>query len=533
MLCSAAAALVAAASAGSSGNARGAEPVWAPSTLVISGRGWGHGVGMSQWGAYGYAKHGSSYDQILAHYYPGTTLGKTATGKVRVLLADGRKRLTISAGAPFTVRDASGETHELSDPFVLGPDLSLPVAGGSPVTLTPPLAFSAGGAPLELGGRAYQGGFLVDVVNGKLRLVNAVGLQAYLDGVVPAEMPNDWPSAALEAQAVASRTYALAVRLKGKPYDLFGDQRSQVYLGVSGESPATTAAVSRTAGEVVLYAGAPALTYFFSSSGGRTAAITDAWPDAKPLPYLVSVDDPYDTLSPHHLWGPVVVPGAMLARKLKLKGVVLDARPQLNGSGRAAALVVTRSDGTTVSVPAGTVRTALNLRSTWFRVGSIALQRPVGAVTYDTSLTLAGRARGVGSSVVLEERPSGQAWATLDPLTPAADGSFQISSRPTSTTQYRIAAGSVKSAPIKVTIAPQVTLSTGDGSLQGTVRPSLEGQTVELQRLEGEVWTTVTTSSLGSDGSFSATLDLTPGTYRARVAATGFAAGFSEPLEIA
>src|SRR5215210_3803862 len=82
-----------------SGFARTAAPAAAPTAPVvsISGRGWGHGVGMSQWGALGFARRGSAYPAILAHYYRGTTLGRAPLARVRVLLADGRKTVTIGS----------------------------------------------------------------------------------------------------------------------------------------------------------------------------------------------------------------------------------------------------------------------------------------------------------------------------------------------------------------------------------------------------------------------------------------------------
>src|SRR5579864_8084051 len=81
--------------------------------FLFSGHGWGHGIGMSQYGAWGYALHGYGYQQILSHYYPGTTLGSTATTTIRVLLADGRKTLKLSSTAPFTVTDGNGGSHIL------------------------------------------------------------------------------------------------------------------------------------------------------------------------------------------------------------------------------------------------------------------------------------------------------------------------------------------------------------------------------------------------------------------------------------
>ena len=83
-------------------------------SFVFAGHGYGHGIGMSQYGALGYAQHGFTYAQILAHYYPGTTLGSAPGLTLRVLLAENKKALTVSSTAPFTVRDGAGATHSLA-----------------------------------------------------------------------------------------------------------------------------------------------------------------------------------------------------------------------------------------------------------------------------------------------------------------------------------------------------------------------------------------------------------------------------------
>src|SRR5918994_4358619 len=101
-----------------------------PASFLVSGRGWGHGVGLSQWGAYGFARQGATFDEILAHYYQGTTLGPAPVSRVRVLLVPGRPRVTITSQAPFRVRDALGETYELTaGPHQFGPGLRLRVNG--------------------------------------------------------------------------------------------------------------------------------------------------------------------------------------------------------------------------------------------------------------------------------------------------------------------------------------------------------------------------------------------------------------------
>jgi stage II sporulation protein D len=189
--------------------------------LLISGAGWGHGVGMSQTGALGLAEHGWSYQAILAHYYTGTAIGRVPAGtRVRVLI----------------------------------------------------------------GGR-----------------VRSIELESYVRGVIAAEMSASWPAAALQAQAVASRTYALTARAGGKRFDVYADTRSQVYRGVAARTPQSDAAVAATAGQVVTYQGRPAITYFFSTSGGRTENVENAFAGAEPEPWLRGVLDPYER-GPLHSW---------------------------------------------------------------------------------------------------------------------------------------------------------------------------------------------------------------------------------------
>src|SRR5213075_1457493 len=124
------------------------------------------------------------------------------------------------------------------------------------------------------------------------------------------------------------------------------DTRSQVYRGVSAEHGPTTAAVDATKGTVALFGGKVAETLFYSTSGGKTAAIQDECPKAKAVSYLVSVPDPYDTLSPYHNWGPVTFTGAKLGTLLKAPGTVTDLLPASNASGRVGRLTVTATKGT-------------------------------------------------------------------------------------------------------------------------------------------------------------------------------------------
>src|SRR5437588_11849279 len=295
-------------------------PVGQNAVFVVTGHGWGHGVGMSQYGAYGYAQHGFPYTKIVVHYFPGTTLGPAPVSKVRVLLASGQSALKLTSADDFTVKDAGGTAHDISaGTYTLTPKLKVKLANAaSAKPLTGPLTFQPGPSPLQLGSRHYRGAIQLDVVDGKLRAIDVVGLEQYLYGVVPSEMPYTWAPEALKAQAVAARSYALSNRAVAAPFDLYSDTRSQVYLGIAHERPSTNAAVDATAGQVLLYGGQVAHTYFFSTSGGRTANVADVWTGGSILPYLVAVPDPYDTISPYHDWGPVPYTGAALAKSFRV-----------------------------------------------------------------------------------------------------------------------------------------------------------------------------------------------------------------------
>ena len=293
----------------------------AATTFVVSGHGYGHGMGMGQWGAYGYALHGWSDGQILSHYYPGTTLGHDPSRRVRVLLAEGVSQVTVGSAAPWQVIDAAGTKLRLpAGSLVVRASLRLHGR-----RLVSPLTFRPGRAPVEAASLAYRGSLVIDSTAGKLDLVNVVPLESYLDGVVGEEMPATWPAAALEAQAIAARSYALAqiaAAVTESPFDLYDDWRSQAYGGIAAETPAIVQAVAATVGEIVLYDGKVATTFFSSSSGGETTSAADG--TGTPVPYLVSVPDPYDTLSPDHDWGPLLFSAADAGKELGLGGPLLN-----------------------------------------------------------------------------------------------------------------------------------------------------------------------------------------------------------------
>ena len=500
-------------------------------TFIVTGHGWGHGVGMSQYGAYGYAQKGTGYEKIVLHYFPGTELGSAPVSRVRVLLTSGAATLPVGSASDFRVKDATGAVHDVAaGKYTLTPALKLKVAGdGAARALPGPLLFQPGGSALQLK-HLYRGSVQVDVVNGKLRAINFVGLEQYLYGVVPSEMPYTWHPEALKAQAVVARSYALATRRSGA-FDLYPDTRSQVYLGLEHERPSTNAAVDATAGEVVLYQGQVAKTYFFSSSGGRTASAEDVWGEA--VPYLVSVPDPYDTISPHHTWGPVAYTGTKLARMMKMKGRVVDIQAELNASGRIKTLNVVGTKGD-LSIPGASLRQRLGVRSTWFSIGVLSLSAPSSAVVYGSRAQLTGIARGLPAAVL--QQFDGTAWKDLGAVKAAKDGALAVSIKPPVTTRYRLATGKVSGAPVRVPVAPLVRFyapRTPD-QMRGYVRPlSLAGETVLIQRQQGPGWVTAAQATVAEDGTFLAKLQLTDGMYRARVGSGhGYVAGTTPVLQV-
>jgi stage II sporulation protein D len=520
----------AAAGAASFAQARPLAPAGPNATFVITGHGWGHGVGMSQYGAYGYAQHGFSYAKILAHYFPGTQLGPAPLSKVRVLLTAESRTLKLTSPVDFTVRDGNGKTHDvLAGTYTLTPALKLKFDGADKAKpLKPPLLFQPAGAPLQLG-RRYRGAIQVDVATGALRAINIVGLEQYLYGVVPSEMPFSWAPEALKAQAVVARSYALAAKRSGA-FDLYPDTRSQMYLGYDHERPSSTAAVDATAGKVLLYDGQVAKTYFFSTSGGRTASAADAW--GTPIPYLISVPDPYDSISPYHTWGPISFTGAKLGKALRAGGAIRDVRTSVNSSGRVTTMTAVTASGER-SFDANALRKLLGLRSTWFTVGVLSLTGPGSAVAYGSSTKLNGVARGVGG-VVLEQQANGS-WQGLGAVKAAADGSLAVSVAPKVTTEYRLATSKIAAAAARVSVAPVVRLLTPHTptELRGTVRPIVAGTPVAIQRQQGTRWTTVGHATVDARGRFDATLQLTSGTYRARVpAGHGLVVGVSAILQV-
>jgi stage II sporulation protein D len=497
----------------------------ATSVVAFTGHGWGHGLGLSQWGAYGYASHGLAYDKILAHYYPGTTLGAARISAVRVLVAS-RPKVTLASTTPWTIVDAMGAKTTL-DAGELTLDTTFTLDG---TQLRPPLKVTAT-EPVSVAGHPYRGKVSVSLDGKLVDVVDSVGLEQYLKAVVPSEMPSKWPAAALEAQAVAARSYALANLTKGRPFDLYADARSQVYGGIDTEAPTTSAAVDATKGQVLLYNGKVANTFFFSTSGGRTVSALEA--TGVDVPYLVSVGDPYDALSPYHDWGPVLYDAKAVAKELKLSAPIARLSVTTGASGRVKTVVASSSDDAQVTLTGNQVRNALGLRSTWFAPALLQLLPAARRLTYGGALSLRGAVRGAGN-VTLEAKPEGGDWADAGPLPVASDGTFAVIVKPQVTTWYRLAWGDARAGLARVGVAARVSAIVTPQGVQGTLRPAAPGTPVQLQeRQEDGTWATLSSTSADSASAWSLPGGLTAGTYRVRAApGHGVVAGVSAPFTV-
>src|SRR6185437_2187913 len=216
-------------------------------------------------------------------------------------------------------------------------------------------------------------------------------------------------TAALDAQAVAARTYAITTTVGGNGYDLYPDTRSQMYGGVKAETPSTDAAVAATSGRIVTYDGKPAVTYFFASSGGSTESIQNVWAGATPEPWLRGVPDPYDNVggNPYHSWGTQMSLSAA-ARKLGrlVKGSLVGVAVTRHGvSPRIVQAQVVGTRGTS-TVTGAQLQDIFGLDDTWAAFTSITTTDPAGKLSGTVFPVPAGK-------TVAIQAQSGRAWHTI------------------------------------------------------------------------------------------------------------------------
>lgn len=369
-------------------------------TLLIKGHGFGHGHGLSQYGARGAAEKGLSAKQILHFYYPHTKYGQKR-GKIGVLITedtDGKTAVLPRSG--LRVRQVHGnQKYTLPTTGKYAKVTQWRMSGGAGRNVH--IAFKTGSwhvwktmpsdaefvdkKPITLvlpGGNVVYRGMIQSRIppDGTTTLsrvtINQVSLESYLQGVVPREMPALWPGAALQAQAIAARTYA-AFAARHSPNKMWGvcdSSACQVYGGRSAEIKLSDAAVAKTKGQILLYHGVPAYTQYGSSDGGWTSKLAGH-------PFLPAKSDPYEKGSgnPFQNWKSKVK-----VKKIekawptlgKLRSISIDQRDgngqwggrvlQMTLHGSSGDVDFGHSDNPTRTI--GTFTSTLGLRSAWFNI---------------------------------------------------------------------------------------------------------------------------------------------------------------------
>lgn len=495
------------------------DPCGPPDAFALAGSGYGHGIGMSQWGAYGMAKEGNDATAIVSHYYPGTTVGqvqddmdirvnllyRAASAKVRAESLDpggGQIEVTVGgtvvtagpadefsfapSGAGVNVqRRASGQVTDLGT----APSVTVKWAGnrdqGTAVGPATALNVIGPSGSFSSAGHRYRYG-KVDVIatstpsGTRLNVVNQLRLHdEYLYGI--AEVSSSWPDAAMQAQVIAARSYALAKLAGGEKAvcnchidDGDGPFNDQVFVGWAKASAAKgdrwLAAVNATLGSpttgiAALYNGAPISAFYSSSSGGITNTTKDVWGGA--LPYSVNVDDHWSLSpdNPNARWS-VNVPQAAMAAAFGVPAVwKVDVAERLP-SGAVRTLVGTLQDGSQRTISGEVMRARLGLKSTY--VTGINGQALPGVPSVPAPTT----------TPVPTTAPA-QAAAPAQAMTPA------ITMR------------------IGPTLAPKAGSSL---KFRGRVVPAQSGITVQRQMKVGDAWQVKATTTTNRAGRFRFTI---------------------------
>ncbi|MCZ4497047.1 MAG: SpoIID/LytB protein [Thermoleophilia bacterium] len=454
----------------------------------IEGGGWGHGIGLSQYGADGYAKKGWTVDRIIGHYFPGTVLAARPTDgptSLRVLLKRGPftpRFQMLSAGevrhglaaplevAPGDVVEVAREGAMLTATRVRGAERT-PVTIASPadVTLVPAVdgGFKTLFSPDYGGSGGSYHGMITFYANpagkgGGVGVVNTVPFESYLRGVVPAEMPAAWHPEALKSQAVAARSYALRGLQKNAPFDVYATTSSQVYGGINAERPTTDAAIAAT-DSLVARVGGPtgevAQTFFYSSSGGRTANNEDVW-NGTPRSYLRSVPSPFEEtyrktwetgetaggatlkleLTPAQLGAKLgsYVPGAF-------RSISVEGTP----SGYAKKLTIVGTSGKN-TISADSFKLRFDLGSTNFRVHLLSISAP-NVNPVGKYVKIVGRAPA-GQTQLRLSRPG---YIKTMTVKPKADGLWTVNMRMGAATRAQVIRRGV--------LGPAIIISPGTG----------------------------------------------------------------------
>ena len=285
----------------------------------------------------------------------------------------------------------------------------------------PLVAVSSQGADLlHVNGRRYRGSMeFRRYADSDLTLINVLGVEAYLYGVVPSEIEALAPTEAIKAQAVAARTYALKNigRYQKWGFDLTDTIESQVYNGYEGEKVQTNLAVDATVGQRAMYNGTLASLFYFSSSGGRTEDNANVW--GTPLPYLKSVEDPYESKTSYNYYWQKVLTSADIARYLAAAGVDLGvvqsvAIDEMSLSGRVLKLRITGSGGS-MTFAREACRTLFELPSQLYTLGGTGGMSVLGS---DGTVT----SRNPGGLAVVSATGTGTVGIGVAAVAIGADG---------------------------------------------------------------------------------------------------------------
>lgn len=441
-------------------------PVWTPEpaaateieSITFNGGGWGHGIGLSQYGARGYALQGWKYDRILKHYYQGTRLETKPTATVRVNLDKSkaaRSQWQIQAGIDTTLtitqvsdksvvvalrekvggvpakywittsggnvrlhRDSSGKPGTVIKTF----------SGRAFVNSDSPIRIVGKSGPFDHSGVRWRGRLhFIPATATTSDCINYVDIEDYLKGVVPRESPSSWPAEALKSQAVAARSYAYDDAVNN--FVLWCTTMSQVYNGHSRpgyehEPASTNAAISATKGQLVWYGteSKPVKTFFSSSSGGHTASVQDVWLSSTPKPYYTGVPDADKDGNSYYTWSSGGLSASTVSTKVRAKvgaansapspALIEDISLERASSGYTRYANVRWSDGRTYRISGDSLRSALGLKSTKFTV-SIKRAAPPVAIYSDANSNLAWS--GVWAKVPLKGAYGGSMRRTRTP----------------------------------------------------------------------------------------------------------------------
>jgi stage II sporulation protein D len=434
--------------------------------IVVRGAGFGHGIGLSQYGAFGYAQHGRSYRDILGHYYTGTQLSEASSRPVRVLLQSGRSAVSFRGGIKVS---GPGKSKRISPSrtYVVrqgGGGLTVKTAHGKLLGRFPsPIRVPSGQTAIRLFGGGingvqdgvYHGGLDLSRSGGGVTAINVLPLDWYVQGVVPGEMPSAWSFEALKSQAVAARSYALATIKPGAGFDLYPDTRSQVYRGVGAERPSTNAAVRSTARQILTSGGRVVITYYFSTSGGETENVENSFLGSPARSWLRGVDDPYDGISPRHRWRFTFTPRQLQTR---LSGYVAGRFRKIVVLSRGVSPRVIRarvvgSKGSHV-INGPTLRTRLGLFDSWAYFSRVSSAQG-SALRFARAGVLVRRPALVGAfdpaprgRRLLLERRRGRGWRRVATIRTSSHGSYRVGVPARGV--YRVRAGKVAGPAVRV-----------------------------------------------------------------------------------